>query len=187
MEIELEAAFATRQYKGQTVYFCSANCVQQFDAAPARYAAPASATTGIPAPTAGSGPARIALPIAGLQKSGGPALERAISAVPGVSKTSVNVKEGRAFVDYDPSRANVADLLEAMRSAGFTPDGQTLRLKVSGLYCAECVVRIEDALKATPGRQDKTRREDKDELRNVSLWPLAAGYYQHSGVHHLCL
>ena len=38
MEIEPEAAFATRQYKGQTVYFCSANCVQQFEADPARYA-----------------------------------------------------------------------------------------------------------------------------------------------------
>jgi len=165
MEIEPEAAFATRQYKGQTVYFCSANCLQQFEADPTRYAAPASATTGIPAPTAGSGPARIALPIAGLQKSGGPALARAISAVPGVSKASVNVKEGRVFVDYDPSRANVADLLEAVRSAGFTPDGQTLRLKVSGLYCAECVVKIEDALKATPGVLNATMNAATNEVK----------------------
>lgn len=165
MEIEPEAAFATRQYKRQTFYFCSDNCVQQFDTDPTRYAASVSATTGIPALTDGTHPARIALPIAGLHKSGGPALERAISAVPGVSKTSVNVKEGRVFVDYDPSRANVADLLEAMRSAGFTPNGQTLRLKVSGLYCAECVVRIEDALKATPGVLDATMNAATNEVK----------------------
>ena len=163
MEIEPEAAFATRQYKGQTVYFCSANCVQQFEADPAHYAAPASATTGIPAHS--SGPSRIALPIAGLHKSGGPALERAIRAVPGVSKASVNVKEGRVFVNYDPTRANVADLLEAVRGAGFTANGQSLRLKVSGLYCAECVVRIEAALKATPGVLDATMNAATNEVK----------------------
>ncbi|MCL4294433.1 MAG: heavy metal translocating P-type ATPase [Anaerolineae bacterium] len=165
MEIEPEAAFTTRPYKGQTFYFCSDNCVRQFDADPARYASPVSATTGVSALTDGAHPARIALPVAGLHKSGGPALARAINAVPGVSKTNVNVKEGRVFVDYDPSRANVADLLEAVRSAGFTPDGQTLRLKVSGLYCAECVVRIEDALKATLGVLDATMNAATNEVK----------------------
>ncbi|MCQ3973431.1 MAG: heavy metal translocating P-type ATPase [Anaerolineae bacterium] len=165
MEIEPEVAFATRPYKGQAFYFCSDNCVRQFDADPARYAAPVSATTGVPALRDGAHPARITLPIAGLHKSGGPALARAINAVPGVSKTSVNVKEGRVFVDYDPSRANVADLLEVVRSAGFTPDGQSLRLKVSGLYCAECVVRIEDALKATPGVLDATMNAATNEVK----------------------
>jgi len=164
MEIEPQAAFATRQSKGQTFYFCSENCVRQFDAAPEKHVtAVPSATTGISAN--GSGAVRIGLPVGGLQKSGGPALERAIRAVPGVSKTSVNVKEGRAFVEYDPARANVADLLEAVRGAGFTPDGQTLRLKVGGLYCAECVVRIENALKATPGVLNATMNAATNEVK----------------------
>src|SRR3990170_31057 len=164
MEMEAQAAFATRQYKGQTFYFCSANRVSKFDAAPEQYAlAVPSATTGI-ADNA-TGPVRIALPVAGLKHSGGPALERAIAAVPGVSKTTVNVKEGRAFVDYDPARAKVSDLLEAVRGAGFTSDGQIMRLKVSGLYCAECVARIEDALKAVPGVFDATMNAATNEVK----------------------
>ncbi len=164
MEIEPQSAAATRQYKGQTLYFCSDNCVKKFDAAPEQYAqAIPSATTGIA--DGATGPVRIALPVAGLKGSGGPALERAIVAVPGVSKATVNVKEGRVFVAYDPARAKDSDLLEAVRGAGFTPDGQIMRLKVSGLYCAECVVRIEDALKAVPGVLDATMSAATNEVK----------------------
>ncbi len=164
MEIEPQSAFATRQHKGQTLYFCSENCVKKFDAAPEQYApAVPSATTGIAHDAIG--PVRIALPISGLKRSGGPALEKVIKAVPGVSQTTVNVGESRVFVDYDPTRANVSDLLDAVRGAGFTPDGQSLRLKVTGLYCAECVMRIEDALKAVPGVFDATMNAATNEVK----------------------
>ncbi|MCK6585061.1 MAG: heavy metal translocating P-type ATPase [Anaerolineales bacterium] len=164
MEIESQSAFATRQHKGRTFHFCSQSCVEQFDADPHRYAtAVSSATTGIAADAKGL--LRIALPVSGLQKSGGPALERAIRAVPGVSKATANVKEGRVFVDYDPSRVGVPDLLDAVRGAGFNVDGQTMRLKVSGLYCAECVVRIEDALKSVPGVLDATMNAATNEVK----------------------
>jgi P-type Cu+ transporter len=163
MKIEAKTAFATRQYHGQTFYLCSDNCVKQFDANPAQYAAPVSATTGIPA--SGSSPVRISLPVGGLQKSGGPALERAMAAVPGVGQAKVNVKDGRISVDYDPSRVTVADLLEAVRGAGFMPSGQTLRLKVSGLYCAECVARIEDALMGVPGVLAATMNAATNEVK----------------------
>ncbi|CAG0971408.1 H+-transporting ATPase [Planctomycetaceae bacterium] len=164
MEIEPQATFATRQYKGQTWYFCSENCVKKFDAAPEQYALVVpSATTGVTDDAIG--PVRIALPIGGLKRSGGPALEKVIQAVPGVSKSTVNVKEGRIFVDYDPTRANVSDLLDAVRGAGFSPDGQSLRLKISGLYCAECVVKIEDALKAVPGVLNATMSAATNEVK----------------------
>ncbi len=66
MEIEPQAAFATRQYKGQTFHFCSENCVSKFDAAPGQYAlAVPSATTGIA--NGASGPVRLELPVSGLQ------------------------------------------------------------------------------------------------------------------------
>src|SRR5215212_5570534 len=61
--------------------------------------------------------------------------------------------------------ARVADLLSALRGAGFTPAGQTTRLKVSGLYCAECVARIEDALKAIPGVLDATMNAATNEVK----------------------
>jgi Cu+-exporting ATPase len=191
MEVHQDSAAATREFAGQTFYFCSDNCVEQFDAAPQRYAGIESATTGVPAFVEGpvhtltiaplatarrplgvalggaKGGASVALPIAGLQRAGGPALERAIAAVPGVRNATVNVKEGRAFVDYAPDRVTVVDLLAAVRTAGFTPDGHSLRLKVSGLYCAECVARIENAVKAVPGVLDATMSAASNEVKVI--------------------
>jgi YHS domain-containing protein len=45
MEIDPQTAFATREHMGQTFYFCSKNCVDQFDADPHRTMT-TSATTG---------------------------------------------------------------------------------------------------------------------------------------------
>ncbi len=170
MDIEPKAAFATRPFRGQTLYFCSEACVQKFDAVPERYAMVVpSATTGIAEGT--SGPVRLELGVRGLNRSGGPALARALETVPGVNKAAVNVRRGRVAVEYDPARVKVADLLDAIRAAGFSPDGQTIRLKVSGLYCAECVARIEDALKATPGVLDATMNAATNEVK-VEYSPL---------------
>ncbi|MEW5985249.1 MAG: heavy metal translocating P-type ATPase [Chloroflexota bacterium] len=164
MELEPSGAAATRLYRGQTYYFCSDNCVKQFDAAPEKYAAAVpSATTGIASDA--RGPVRLELPVSGLARAGGPALAQALQAVPGVHKAYVNVRSGRATVEYDPTRAKATDLVEAMRAAGFRTDGQTMRLKVSGLYCAECVVKIEDALKSTPGVLDATMNAATNEVR----------------------
>lgn len=41
----------------------------------------------------------------------------------------MNGKDGRVFVDYDPSRATVAAMMAAVRGAGFHPAGQRVRLK----------------------------------------------------------
>jgi YHS domain-containing protein len=76
MEVEPEKAFATRT-RGQTFYFCSADCVAKFDADPERYtAAVPSATTGIAEGT--TGPVRVELPVRGLTRSGGAALAQGL-------------------------------------------------------------------------------------------------------------
>lgn len=46
MEIEPSTAFATREHMGQVFYFCSENCVKQFDADPHPYAHAAGETVG---------------------------------------------------------------------------------------------------------------------------------------------
>ncbi len=164
MEIEPQSAFAKREHMGQAFYFCSQSCVEKFDADPHRYAmAVPSATTGIAADA--SGFVRIALPVGGLKKSGGPSLEGALRTLSGVSKATANAKEGRVFVEYDPSRVAVSDLLDVVRGAGFAANGQSMRLKVSGLYCAECVARIEDAVKAVPGVLDATMNAATNEVK----------------------
>ena len=62
MEIEPQSAFAKREHMGQTFYFCSQSCVDQFDKDPHRYVM-TSATTGFnPERTL----TRIELPVSGL-------------------------------------------------------------------------------------------------------------------------
>ena len=127
MEIETDEAFTTRQSKGQTLYFCSENCVKQFDAAPEKYTpAVSSATTGIAENV--NGPLRLELPVHGLNRSGGPALSKALQTLPGVNRVHVNVRTGHAIIEYDPIRAKVTDFVDAIRAAGFSTDGQSLRL-----------------------------------------------------------
>ncbi len=162
MEIDPATAVAVRVVGGTPLYFCSDQCSQTFDTEPKRYASPVSATTGV---STTARIQRIAIPVADLRRSGAPALERAIISLPGVGSVVANVKAGRVFVDYDPERATVADLLEAVRAAGYTPEGQSLRLKVSGLYCAACVAQIEDAVKAIPGVIDATMNAATEEVK----------------------
>ena len=187
MPVAPEKAAAVREFKGQTFHLCSEKCVTSFDADPGRYASPASATTGVSATQ--SAAVRIELPVRGLQRAGGPPLARALQGVAGVGKVAVNVRAGQATIDYDPSRAIVTDLTDAIRGAGFAPGGQTLRLKVGGLYCAECVGRIEQAIKAVPGVIEASMSPATNEVKveyspaigDISLLPKAvesAGPYK---------
>jgi P-type Cu2+ transporter len=48
-------------------------------------------------------------------------VSRAIKAVPGVGRVSVNVATGRAAVDWDPRRATLGRLLEVVAASGFRP------------------------------------------------------------------
>ena len=77
--------------------------------------------------------------------------EKAIKRVPGVIKSHVNLANAVASIDYDPARAKVSDLLNAIRSAGYAAGTAKLRIPIKYMHCASCVTRIELALKATPG------------------------------------
>ncbi len=171
MEIDPRSAFASREHMNQTFYFCSQQCVDKFDADPHHYTYVAPQTS---QHNSSNGNGHIQNPavtthvefsVVGLQNSSITSLEKAIVIVPGVSKAVVNVSDNRIFVDYDPTRSKVSDLLEVVRGAGFTPGVQMLRLKVSGLYCAECVARIEDAVKAVPGVFDATMNAATEEVK----------------------
>ncbi|MEW6637215.1 MAG: heavy metal translocating P-type ATPase [Actinomycetota bacterium] len=182
MLVKVESAHASRRYEGRDLYFCSEGCVRRFDADPERYVRTKymqeymevedagrgtvpSATTGIPPVTEGL--VRIELPLTGLERgrSGGPALERALEAVPGVNKAHVNVRGELARVEYDPAQADVRRLVRVVRDAGFDVGGASLRLKVTGLYCSACVSQIEGALKATPGVLDATMNAATEEVK----------------------
>jgi Cu+-exporting ATPase len=80
-----------------------------------------------------------------------PAIEKALVGVRGVTAARVNTATGLASIDYDPSRAAVADILRAIRSAGYTVGTATTRIPIKNMHCSSCVVRVELALHMTPG------------------------------------
>lgn len=108
---------------------------------------------------------RVTLPVVGLQRLGGPALEQALCRLPGVVRVVTRAEDNRVIVDFDANRSTISDFLEMIRRAGFTPGSQTLRLRVSGIYCSECTARIEAALKAVPGVFDATMNAVTNEVK----------------------
>ncbi|MGH8055070.1 MAG: heavy metal translocating P-type ATPase [Stenotrophomonas sp.] len=80
-------------------------------------------------------------------------VERALAAVPGVSKASVNLATERASVQTDGSVPRQA-LVQAIRKAGYNVTASApLELEIEGMTCASCVGRVERALLALPGVQ----------------------------------
>lgn len=148
MEIEPQSAFAKREHMGQTFYFCSQSCVDQFDKDPHSYMM-TSATTGFnPERTL----TRIELPVSGMPlKEHSTHLESALRALEGVSEIKVNETAGRLEVQYDAQKVDVARLVSAVKSTGFQVGGTNIKIGIENLRCASCVKFIEDELKSTAG------------------------------------
>ncbi|MBI2878749.1 MAG: copper ion binding protein, partial [Candidatus Rokubacteria bacterium] len=109
-----------------------------------------SATTGVTPDTPGA--RRIELPVSGMTCARCVrAVEQALRGVPGVSRATVNLAQGRAFVEYDPGQTTVAALHAAIKAAGYRSETAKARFRIDGITCASCVTRIEAAVRATPG------------------------------------
>ncbi len=160
MEIEPQSAFAKREHMGQTYYFCSQSCVDQFDKDPHHYVM-TSATTGFNPQMALT---LIELPISGMPlhlpwravpgKEHSTHLESVLRAVDGVDEVKVNVTTGRLEVQYDAQRVDVSKLVNTVKSIGFQVGGTKVKIGIENLRCASCVKFIEDELKATQGVLD---------------------------------
>ena len=79
------------------------------------------------------------------------AIEKALNTVAGVRSARVNHATGVATVMYDSSGTKVANILSAIRSAGYTVGTATVRIPIANMHCSSCVVRLELALQMTPG------------------------------------
>ncbi|MCJ7531678.1 MAG: heavy metal translocating P-type ATPase [Anaerolineales bacterium] len=155
MDIDPLTAFAVREHMGRKYYFCSENCVKQFDANPHQYRVEKKLAGSV---TTGFNPdlplARIELPIVGLKREGQPggqAVKTALVNMPGVDQAIVNPTEGIAVVDYDPKVVKILDIVEALKKASYQVGGVQTRIGIENLLCASCVRFIEEELAATPG------------------------------------
>jgi Cu+-exporting ATPase len=148
MEIDPTTAFATREHMGQTFYFCSQSCADQFDRDPHRYLT-TSATTGFNPQAVLS---RIELPVSGMPLSEhSTRLESGLQAVDGVDEALVNLTTGRVGITYDSQRVDVSQLVGAIKSMGFQVGVTSVRIGIENLRCSSCVKSIEDELKSSQG------------------------------------
>lgn len=149
MEIDPKTAFSTREHMGQTFYFCSEKCVQQFDADPHKYSLAGSATTGFNPELALK---QIELPIQDAGKSKDAShLDSWLLGFPGIRQARLSQRHDLVQITYDPAQTDLAGLVKALRSAGFRVGGAQTRIGIQNIRCASCVLSIEDELKATPG------------------------------------
>ncbi|MGY6270588.1 heavy metal translocating P-type ATPase [Achromobacter denitrificans] len=77
-------------------------------------------------------------------------VEKALKAVPGVNKASVNLATERADITFEGT-PDVAAAVQAVQKAGYAVAQTAIELSVTGMTCASCVGRVEKALKAVPG------------------------------------
>ena len=101
-----------------------------------------------------SNPNNIKLPVLGMTcASCAGRIERALGAVPGVLRATVNLATETADVATDGSVA-APILTRAVERSGYSVPERTFELHVGGMTCASCVGRIEKALRAVPGVQE---------------------------------
>src|SRR3974377_850179 len=80
-----------------------------------------------------------------------PEVEKAVAAVSGVSAAHVNPSTKIARIEYDPSKTKFGEILQAVRAGGYTPGTAIARIPIEGMHCSSCVIRVEMALRMTPG------------------------------------
>ena len=77
-------------------------------------------------------------------------VEKALNEVEGV-RANVNFANERAYVEFDPDKADSNKLVEVVERNGFKVPRENVNLSISGMHCANCALNIEKALNAIEG------------------------------------
>ncbi|MFT4884102.1 MAG: Cu+-exporting ATPase, partial [Natronomonas sp.] len=75
----------------------------------------------------------------------------AVESLDGVEEASVNYATDEGTVEYDPESASLADIYDAIESAGYDPHAETRTIEIVGMHCANCSETVEGALDDVPG------------------------------------
>jgi Cu+-exporting ATPase len=156
MKVRKEGAVATSNYGGKTYYFCSKNCKEKFDQNPEKYIKRETDLKPEAEKTSSEAKVqkleRIDLPIVGMScASCAQTIEKSLSELKGIDKTSVNLATSKTTVSYDPQQAKVEDFISAIRKSGYDVGTIPIEVPIQGMDCASCVQKIEKALLATKG------------------------------------
>jgi Cu+-exporting ATPase len=77
-------------------------------------------------------------------------IEKALNEVEGVH-ANVNFANEKAYVEFDPGKADPNRLVEVVEKNGFKVPMEKVNLTISGMHCANCALTIENALNAIEG------------------------------------
>ena len=160
MEVEKEEAAGSSTYKGETYYFCSPHCKEEFDKNPEKYLKEKSPSVSkmdmkkspLKDEAEGKKDERIDLPITGMScASCAQAIQKGLSELQGVDKASVNLATSKATIFYDPGQIGVESLISSIRKSGYDVGTVSIELPIQGIDCASCVQKIERALLESKG------------------------------------
>jgi len=160
MEVEKEEAAGSSTYKGETYYFCSLHCKEEFDKNPEKYLTKKPSSDlkmdlkrpSVKDESKGMKGERIDLPITGMScASCAQTIQRSLSELQGVSKASVNLATSKATIFYDPKRVGVDTFISSIRKSGYDVGTVSVELPIQGIDCASCVQKIERALVESKG------------------------------------
>jgi Cu+-exporting ATPase len=95
---------------------------------------------------------RVELPVEGMSCASCVArVEEGLQQTPGVSAAQVNFASERASVAFDPGKVSVQDLVKAVDGAGYAVPRERIVIPISGMSCASCVAKVEDAVRRVDG------------------------------------
>ncbi len=78
-------------------------------------------------------------------------IEKGLAETPGVEQANVSFVSEKASIEYDPSKVDLAKIKHAISQIGYGVATKKSIFPVSGMTCASCVARVEEALSSVPG------------------------------------
>ncbi len=95
---------------------------------------------------------KIKLPIIGMHcASCVVTIEKALKRTPGIQKAKVNLGAEAAYVEFDPEKVTLEDIIAKIREVGYSVAIEKLRLKVSELRDVNQAKTLETAVSKVPG------------------------------------
>ncbi len=78
-------------------------------------------------------------------------IERGVKKLDGVDEANVNFAAEVATVSYNPARLSSSDIIERIRSSGFSVATRKAEFDIDGMTCANCAMNIERVLNKKTG------------------------------------
>ncbi|MDD4876862.1 MAG: heavy metal translocating P-type ATPase [Dehalococcoidales bacterium] len=78
-------------------------------------------------------------------------IQKGLKETPGVEQVNVSFASEKATVEYDPAKVSLSKIKNAISQIGYGMVTKKSTFPVSGMTCASCVSRVEEALSSVPG------------------------------------